>query len=114
MARFSYQEFVSNIGDSGLAFQNRFEINISKPKGLNVQLNDPVIHMLCKSVSVPGINIATSQERLTGEAVEIPYDRNFAPAMMTFYTPNDFENKLFFDRWIDIIQDPKTRAVGYY
>lgn len=114
-SKFTYDNFRSRVKDEGLALQNKFEVLIAPPKKLtNFDTDGTKLHLWCKSVQAPGVNIATSQERLTGEIIEMPYDRNFGPAVLTFFTPNTFENKKIFDKWMDIIQDPTTRTIGYY
>jgi hypothetical protein len=114
---FSYEEFKSSIRAEGLARQNRFYVDVSPPKSL---VNEPItgdlrrILLRCKSVSVPGVSVSTSPERLVGEQVEKPYDRNFGPATMTFYMDQFFAGRTFFEQWIDSIQNSKTRTIGWY
>ena len=109
---FKYREFVSNIKTRGLAVQNRFWVMIPAPKILSRDNKD--IAIFCKSVNLPGVNIASTSERLTGEVREIPYDRNFGPASFLFWNRSDFDTREYFERWIDGIQDPTTRILSYY
>lgn len=107
---FSYNEFKSKIKTDGLAKQNRFYINIAAP---NVPGDLRDVHLLCNSVNVPGVAFSTQPTRTTGEVHEAPYDRNFSGCTMTFYVDKQMKVRKFFDRWMDIIQDPETRSIGY-
>ena len=109
---FKLNEFISNVKNRGVAVQNRFWIMMPQPTILDRENKE--ISMFCKSVSIPGVNIASSAERLTGEVSEIPYDRNFGAASMVFWNRADFDTRDYFERWVDGIQDPKTRILSYY
>ena len=109
---FKLNEFISNVKNRGLAVQNRFWVMIPPP--VIMAKDNREISVFCKSVTIPGVNIATSSERLTGEVSEIPYDRNFGMASMIFWNRADFDTRDYFERWIDGIQNPRTRILSYY
>lgn len=120
---FSYDEFKNFVKTDGMARQNRFYIQISMPnlKGQSSLLFQPAgsahkrdLHLLCKTVSIPGVNVVSAPIRYTGEVFEAPYDRTFGPANLTFFVDRGFYVKKFFDDWIDTIQDPYNRTMGYY
>lgn len=114
---FSYEEFKSSIRAEGLARQNRFYVEVSPP---NTLIGNPIVgdlrHVLlrCKSVNVPGVSLSSAQERIVGEQIEKPYDRNFGSASMTFYMDQFFTAREFFERWVDSIQNSKSRTIGWY
>jgi hypothetical protein len=120
---FSFTDFKNFVKRDGLARQNRFYVNMSPP-GLNADPNEAsffnnysnyeTIHLLCKSVSVPGVSVSSADIRLTGEILQAPYDRNFSPATFSFYVDRNFIVRQFFESWVNTIQDPVTRVMSYY
>ena len=121
----SYREFLAQIKDTGVAKQNRFHISLPRPNklegtGIGASLfssansTNRMLHLMCKSVVVPGMTIATQPLRLTGEAIEIPYDRTYGAATISFYVDRNFYVRQFFNDWLDTIQSPKTRILSYY
>lgn len=117
---FSYKEFIAKIKSDGLARQNRFFITIALPKFAADKaakyngngLRD--IHLLCKSVNVPGVNVSTNPIRMTGEQFEVPYDRTFSAATFTFYVDRAMIVREFFDDWVTTVQDHQTRTIGWF
>lgn len=121
MSNFKYSEFVTFIKGDGLAKQNRFYIDMAIPslKGPYATLwSHPeslkTMLMLCKGVSIPGVNVTTTELRTTGEVTNVPYDRNFGSATFTFYVDKQMYVRMMFDDWISSIQDPQTRTFGWY
>lgn len=114
---FSYEQFRSSIKAEGLARQNRFYVEIAPPRSLQgTALGNSLRYVLlrCKSVNVPGVSLSSAQERIVGEQVEKPYDRNFGSSTMTFYMDQKFVGREFFERWVESIQNSKTRTIGWY
>jgi hypothetical protein len=115
----NYDQFKTKVKNDGLARQNRFFIIFGAPaiKGegaafFNSKLRDAFL--LCKSVSVPGVNVASADIFTTGETTHAPYDRNFGEASFTFYVDRNLYLRKLFEVWIDSIQSPDTRQVGWY
>lgn len=118
----SYADFVQFVKNDGLARQNRFSVTFALPAlsgptsgifsaaGQNMRS----LSLMCKSVSVPGINIVTAPYRIIGETFEVPYDRSFSGATLSFYMDKNMYFRQFFDDWINTIQDKETRNLGYY
>ena len=114
---FSYEQFRSSIKAEGLARQNRFYVEIAPPKTMQGSaLGNSLRYVLlrCKSVQVPGVSLASTPERIVGEQIEKPYDRHFGSATMMFYMDQKFIGREFFERWVDSIQNSKTRTIGWY
>lgn len=109
---FSYEEFKGRVRGKGLSKQNRFYMMISPPPSIGTTDLSTVL-LLCQSVSVPGVSIASSPVRTTGETIEAAYDRTFGAANATFYVDADMKVRFFFDEWINSIQDPTTRIFAY-
>lgn len=122
---FSYDNFRELVKSDGMAKLNRFYCLIAMPRAGNLNLEKYMydsggsskrrnLHVLCKSVSIPGMQIASSPIRYTGEIFNAPYDRTFGPASLTFYVDRQFYVKQFFDEWMSLIQNPFNRTMGYY
>lgn len=119
---FSYSEFKEFVKKDGMALQNRFYINIAMPvlsgeSSIDFNSSGPKsknLHLLCKSVSIPGVNIVSAPIRDFGETFEAPYDRTFGEATLSFYVDRQMYVRKFFDDWINTIQNPDTREIGYY
>ena len=119
---FNYQEFVQNVKSDGLSKSNRFYIEIASPSltgesGIifgSAGQNLRNLHMFCSSVSIPGVNIASTSIRTTGEMLEAPYDRNFGDSTLTFYVDRQMYVRKFFDDWVNTIQNQSTKIFNYY
>lgn len=119
---FTFDDFRAKVRSDGLARQNRFYISISPPNlngetarlfsGGSQELRD--LHLLCKSVTIPGVTVTTAPVRYTGEQFEAPYDRAFGAATFTFYVDRKMIVRKFFEDWVYTIQDHQTRTLGWY
>jgi hypothetical protein len=114
-------DFIASIATDGLAFNNRFSVMFSLPptliaakSGYNWTGHLPTVLMYCDSVTLPGLNISTTQARTYGELREMPYERLYDNINLTFYVDNSMDSKSLFDTWINSIQDPATRQFNYY
>ena len=112
---FPYKNFLARVKETGLAVQNRFHVVFPNPTVMSKWGDaNKKISLMCKSFSVPGIGLATSPERLTGEVREMINDRVFGAASFVFWNESDFNTRDYFEKWIDGIQNPKTRILAYY
>lgn len=112
---FPYKNFLARVKETGLAVQNRFHVVFPNPSVMSGWGDsNKKISLMCKSVSVPGVGLATSPERITGEVREIVNDRVFGAASFVFWNESDFNTRDYFEAWVDGIQDPKTRILAYY
>lgn len=112
-----YSEFREFVKGNGLSRQNRYTVELALPVSLvNVSSSTTqrILPLLCRSVSVPGVNVATAPVRYTGEVIEAPYDRTFGDANIVFLVDRQMDLRYLFDNWIHIIQDPGKRTFGYY
>ena len=109
-------KFIAEVRTRGLARTNRYEVQIPFPGGAwgtDIEVGQ-LTSLLCESVSIPGLNIATQPHLTYGESREMPYNRNFEPVQMTFYVDAGMQVKTAFDRWLATIIHPQTRTVNYY
>jgi hypothetical protein len=109
--------FITEVKRRGLARTNRYTVHIPFPiSGQWAVGRDTaeITNLLCDSVSLPGINIATTPQRFYGEIRELPYEKAFDPVTMTFYVDSQMDVKTAFDKWMALIIDPFNRTIGYY
>lgn len=105
-------EFISTIKTQGLARSNRFSVNIPFKtwKG-----GDPrTVLILCDQAALPGITIASTQQRIWGELREMPYEALFEPVTFSFYVDTNLGVKNLFEEWIQLVRDPESRVFNYY
>lgn len=105
-------EFISTIKAGGLARSNRFSVNIPFPSAKG---GDPrKVLILCDSVNMPGITIASSQQRIWGEVREMPYEAIFEPVNLSFYVDTNIGAKNLFEEWVQLVRNPESRSFNYY
>lgn len=117
----------------GLATNNRFMVFMTPPSaslinkdpgvllgtlasggGLSNVLNDPRdVTLLCKTVSLPGRSISTTDKQVGKQQMKIPYDYIDSDVSMTFVLTNDYWARTMFDNWMSCIIDNDTYRVGY-
>ena len=113
----SLNNFIANIKTEGLAKSNRFVAKISIPGVLNGTFQSNTLRKLelyCEAVQLPGMSVSTQQARTFGEFREMPYERLYENVSLTFLIDNSFDIKMFFDTWINSIQNPETRSFAFY
>lgn len=106
-------QFLGEVKNRGLARTNRYDVVIPLPV-VTSSKTIYVANLFCDAVSLPGVNISTTPQRFYGEERQMPYERMFDPVTLSFYVDNTMELKTAFEEWINLIIDPKTRAIGYY
>jgi hypothetical protein len=108
------RNFISTIKTEGLMRSSRYAVMMTPPKSVGSVANMRKLLLFCSEISLPGQNLITNQIRQYGEIREVPSEKTFDNISMTFYVDNNMEVKLFFDRWLDSIQNPYTRTFEYY
>lgn len=106
------QDFITEVKTRGLARTNRYLVSIPMPFADSDQ--NRLIELMCDSVTLPGINMATTPHRFWGEVREIPYERAFDNVTISFYLDTEMLAKKAFDQWMSLIQNPSTRTLNYY
>jgi hypothetical protein len=107
-------EFIAQVKTVGLARTNRYTVIITPPPLLNDGGSLREFSIMCDQVQLPGINLATTQNRTFGEFREVPYEKLYGDIQLSFYVDNDLSVKRFFDDWMAVIQNNGTRAFEYY
>lgn len=115
----SLKDFISASRLLGIAKPNRFSVYFQAPDTLaNAGPFTPYacqnIALFCNRAELPAITLSTTPIRLTGEVLNMPYDRNFGDCTMSFYADTGMNAKYFFEEWINSIQDRDDRTFAYY
>ena len=105
-------QFIAAIKTDGLARNNRFSINLNFP--VSVDADQRKVNILCDTVTMPGINLNTTTQRIWGEHRELPYEALYDTVTFTFYVNKTLDVKNLFEAWISTIRDPSTRSFSYY
>lgn len=109
----SLDAFKSQIKTKGLARLNRYEVIL--PPTLTSSSDDmQMASVFCDAVQLPGLNIATTQQRIYGEQRELPYERMVDPLNLSFYVDTDMRVKMMFDSWINKVINPNSKVTSYY
>jgi hypothetical protein len=109
-------DFVGQL-TAGLARTNRYTVGITLPVmiGQNIHSSDVErMQLLCESVTLPSLNVNTTQIRTFGEIREMPTEFNYDPVTLTFYVDGDMIVKNIFDTWIKSVQQGTSRNFNYY
>lgn len=104
--------FISQVKSRGLARTNRYSVEIPFPTSNPDQ--NRLASLFCDAAQLPGVNVATNQQRITGEQRDFPYERMYDPLNLSFYVDTDMQVKLLFDNWINKVLDPNTKILGFY
>jgi hypothetical protein len=112
-------DFISQIKKTGLARLSRFQVIITPPAALSKirygkQDSLSRLLMLCDRVDLPGTTIATNEVQVYGEQRSMPYQRIYDKLQMSFYVDTDMDVKKFFDKWVQLIINPRTHNHYYY
>lgn len=108
----SWSNFSHQVRTRGLARTNRYRAIIPFPTlgNGNIQLAE----LFCDSVVMPGMNIATTPQRVFGEVREMPYEKLYDPVTMTFYVDSQLIIKSVFEQWVSLVINPNSRTIQYY
>ena len=108
-------EFISKVKNTGLAKTNRYRVTIALPSTMiKFVRSSELVTLFCESTVLPGLVIATTEQRIMGEPREFPYAKFFDNIPMSFYVDNDFEVKGFFDNWLNSITNTQNKVTSYY
>jgi hypothetical protein len=109
-------DFISQVKTVGMARTNRFNVILTPPQRLSYLGTSGLQNILlfCDQVQIPGLNLATIQNRSFGEFREVPYEKLFGDLQMSFYVDNNMAVKELFDGWMNLIQSPSNRTFEYY
>jgi hypothetical protein len=109
------EEFISHV-KTGMAKTTHFEVLVARPSSLMIEpLNSNIrkIFLFCEQAQLPGMSYETNQVRSYGEVKEVVYSKLYEHINLSFYVDAGFLVKDFFNSWMNVIQDPKTRDFNY-
>lgn len=109
-------QFIAQVKNVGMARTNRYSVIMAPPQNeWMAEYRDlEEILLFCDQIQLPGVNLATVQNRSFGEFREVPYEKLFGDISMNFYVDQALVVKQFFDAWMSSIQNPYTRTFAYY
>ena len=91
---------------------------MARSQALTVAIKKAMIYrmdLFCSNVSMPGKTITDDvNETFYGPARKIAKNVSFEEITLEFYTSVNFEERLFFEAWQNMIVDPISHNVGYY
>ena len=115
LSTFSVTDFMSNIDKlGGYARSHKYSVQIIPPTAFRSSVGSGTIDFLAKSVLLPRKGFATTEHRTYGINRTVPYETTFEPAQLTMINTNDWAPRVFWDEWLDHIQNPDTKNMTYY
>jgi len=104
-------DFISKVGNYGIARNNKFEILLPKELdsnqlGYNSMLSDTseLATFYAESVEIPGKVINTIKTRIQGKNVERPYEFLYeGPLSITFLVDTKMQIRKYFDDWMNLV-----------
>ena len=115
MAGFSTSEFMTKVeAMGGRGKRNKYSISITPPSALGSSVGTGKIDFLALSVLMPSKQFATTEQIVHGIGKTLPYMQTFEPILLTMLNPNDWSTRIFWNDWLDYIQNPSNRDMRYY
>lgn len=94
---------------NGMAMSNQFMVVLPNMGGQDTR----TLNVLCKSVTMPGKQIATIDRQIGIFNEKIVNGFMVDDVSMTFHVLNDYGVKKYFDNWRKTMVDEKTGSVAY-
>tara|TARA_Y100000310_G_scaffold181344_1_gene181269 strand:+ start:199 stop:1029 length:831 start_codon:yes stop_codon:yes gene_type:complete len=125
---FSIDEFNAELNRSAVAPQSHFVTTIvAPPKITDAQWGPSInskalaegVSFRCEQAEIPGRQVATTDTRIYGPIRKIAYTQTFTEVNMTFICSHDLREKVFFDKWQEVIvgmgnEEEDRYDVAYY
>jgi hypothetical protein len=113
---FNIQNFIGHIGKyNELARADKFDVTIPLPRSLRAeQFGSRELQFQCEAAELPGRNITMIEYRHHAFTERVPHITNFTDVNLTFLCNNRFEEKKFFDKWLNSMIPINTGLVKYY
>jgi hypothetical protein len=110
-------EIRTNIINSGLAYSNRYEIDIAFPKRHPSRdiLSLRSMLLRCDSAIIPGRSLSTTPYRFYGPARNMPYEPIYSGEMnLSIILSADMRERNFFEAWLNSIVNPVNFKFAFY
>ena len=115
LSSFSVTDFMTNVENlGGYAQRHKYSVQIIPPSSLQSSVGSGKIDFLAKSVLIPRKGFATTEHRTYGINRTVPYEITFEPVLVTMINTNDWAPRVFWDQWLEHIQNPSTKDLTYY
>jgi len=101
---FNINEFAARVNTVGLAKNNLFAAMITPPRAINLPIERD-LPFICRSVSIPGMDISTIDVKPEGWGLSEKRASDFVKSnlTLTFMVDSDFRVKQFFHMWVQTI-----------
>tara|TARA_S200002703_G_scaffold24501_1_gene21293 strand:- start:2453 stop:3073 length:621 start_codon:yes stop_codon:yes gene_type:complete len=111
-------KFLSEIGKSGIAYQNRYDILFGATRNGKQLFDRGMIEKMntrLESVALPASGIASSPVKLQGIDREMPYGRIYeGDITLVFLEDSNFTIRKAFEAWQNKVIDETTYLCGFY
>ena len=126
ISKFSPDRFRATITNGyGLASPSRFEVEFPSIRGMKKAGGGTVSdystsddrNMTCAAAGIPGKQISTISRAIGIEQSMIATGHSFPEASFSFYLPNSYVMRDYFERWMETItsqRSGKVQYVGFY
>lgn len=71
------------------------------------------LSLQCETAELPGRTLQTSERKIYGPSIKIPYQTQFQDITLTFLSTNDFYERKLFEKWIESIMPLDTNNLRY-
>ena len=101
---FNISNFAAKVNSTGLSKNNLFAAAIKSPSSMNLPIENDLI-FLCKSASIPGMDLETTSIRPQGwgKMEMLPTSFTKTNLTLTFMVDSNFAVKQYFHRWMQTI-----------
>jgi hypothetical protein len=96
--------FKANLALGGVR-SNQFRCILTFPGIANAGSAGAVAEFLCKSASVPSMDVGDIEVMYRGRQVHFAGERTFSPWLVSLYNDNDFQVRSAFERWMEGISN---------
>jgi hypothetical protein len=107
----SIQEFRAHVRSVGLPLGCYYFVVLPNLPGVTGQ---NTVALLCESATLPGVNVASNQLKIFGEASDVAFGIDYAPVQLQFLLDHKMDALKYFTYWNNLAFDRETRTVGYY
>ena len=107
---YSINQSVANFNP---VFSNRFFIEVGLPADLLASADTQRLDILCDSVTLPGLKIATNESMNAYKSTPMPYSFVNDELVVSFKAVKDGIEYGLFNQWLEKIVNPETYELAY-
>lgn len=112
----TFNNFVSTIKTSGVAFQNHYFVNIVPPRFMAQTANQQMLEIIpfyVEAINLPEQQLATRPINDYGITREVVYEPLFGNVTATFFADKSLLIKSFFDNWVGAVSMTRSGRLMY-